>query len=72
MVTQVGPGMGAAANAGFAIGFVLVWGIAMCVGLATWIVFLIAAWRMMRAHESLAESARIATELMQQKRSAGA
>ena len=57
---------------GIALGFVLIWLFAAGVGLIGWIILLVSAWRMMRAHESLAESARIATEIMETKRSAGA
>ena len=69
-MTQMGPGVGA--NVGIALGFVLIWLFAAGVGLIGWIILLVSAWRMMRAHESLAESARIATEIMETKRSAGA
>jgi uncharacterized membrane protein len=46
--------------------------ISMGVGLVGGIIFLVAVWRTMRAHESLAESARIATEIMERKRATGA
>ena len=67
---QPGPGVGAAA--GFTAVFFLVWLGAIGVGLIGWVILLVSAWRMMRAHESLAESARIATEIMETKRSTGA
>jgi hypothetical protein len=60
MVGHPGAGFGAAVGVVFFLfyaGFVLV-------GLIGWIVFLVAAWRLMRAHESLADSARAALELL--------
>ena len=69
-MVQSGPGMGAAAGV-TAVVLLVQLGI-VAVGLVGWVIFLVAAWRMMRAHESLAESARIATEIMESKRSKGA
>ena len=67
MGAQMGPGVGAGESMVVLMGLAsLAAGAAAIVG---WIVFLIAVWRMMRAHESLAESARIATELMERKQS---
>ncbi len=63
-------GMGPMANpamAGFGILFFLIWIAFVLAGLIGWIIFLVAAWRMMKAHESLAESARIGLEIMESK-----
>ena len=70
MMVQPGPGMGAT-GVSMAFVFLIQLGF-VAVGVIGWIVFLVAAWRMMRAHESLAESARIATEIMETRRSTGA
>jgi uncharacterized membrane protein len=64
------PGVGG--GAAFGAAFVLVWLVFIGAWVAGCIIFLVATWRMMRAHESLAESARIATEIMETKRSTGA
>ena len=69
---QTGPGMAGAGNVGVALGFAVVSMISMGIGLVGGIIFLVAVWRTMRAHESLAESARIATEIMERKRATGA
>ncbi len=64
------PGMGAVPNsaiAGFGAVFFLIWLVFVLAGLIGWIVFLVAAWRLMKAHESLAESARIGLEIMESK-----
>jgi len=58
---------GAAFEAGFGAVFFLVWLAFVLAGLIGWIVFLVAAWRLMRAHESLAESARIGLEVLESK-----
>lgn len=42
--------------AGAEIVLLLVWLLLFLGGIGGWIVFLIAAWRLMRAHESVAES----------------
>jgi len=45
--------------AGAEIIFLLVWLLFLLGGIAGWIVLLVAAWRLMRAHESVAESLKV-------------
>ncbi len=52
---------------GFGAVFFLLWLVFVLAGLIGWIVFLVAAWRLMKAHESLAESARIGLEIMESR-----
>lgn len=66
MGPMAGPGMPASAMAGFGI-MVLIYIVFMLAWVIGGIVLLVAAWRLMKAHESLAESARIGLEIVESK-----
>jgi uncharacterized membrane protein len=51
-------GMGAMPGMAFTAGFFIVYMLIMLMAILVWVFFLVACWRAMRAHESIADSLR--------------